>query len=198
MIVRRNSWPVAPKWNPEPICSRCNTWYFHCSVISVPLTPSSGGEYWMIYRWLSYLAFVRFGSSPITFPHPSPCQQVVSFSQSSFVSPVELTDGRGGEEEGVGEKPNQSIRPREIIQYSLPSGIYSPPHFNSSFAEKSPNNELTRHADGQNILKLICQTVYYTHRTEADFWKKLRALNTFYNIRTFYTRSPPHSAPRYI
>jgi hypothetical protein len=33
-------------------------------------------------------------------------QQVVSLSQSSCVSPVELTDGRGGE--GVGEEPNHS------------------------------------------------------------------------------------------
>ncbi len=50
-------------------------------------------KYWMNYRLPGFLAVVWFGSSP----HPVPLfhQQVVSLSQSSCVSPVELTDGRG-------------------------------------------------------------------------------------------------------
>jgi hypothetical protein len=50
-------------------------------------------------------------------PRPSPSPTPLPVSK---LSPVET--GEGGEE-GVGEKPNQIIRPREIIQYSLPSGI---------------------------------------------------------------------------
>ncbi len=40
-----------------------------------------------------FLAVVRFGSSPTA--SPLSCQQVVSLSQSSCTSMVELTDGRG-------------------------------------------------------------------------------------------------------
>jgi hypothetical protein len=46
-------------------------------------------EYLMIYRGPGFLAVVLFGSSPCT-------PFVVSLSQSSCVSPVELTNGRGG------------------------------------------------------------------------------------------------------
>ncbi len=51
----------------------------------------------MIYRVPSFLAFVWFGSL-LTHYTPTPRQQVVSLSQSSCVSPGELTDlgGRGG------------------------------------------------------------------------------------------------------
>ncbi len=48
----------------------------------------------MFYRGPSFLTVVLFGSLPHPFP-PLSRQQVVSLSQSSFVSPVELTDGRG-------------------------------------------------------------------------------------------------------
>ncbi len=44
------------------------------------------------YEEPSFLAIVQFGSA---FPHLSR-QQVISLSQSSFVSPVQLTDGTGG------------------------------------------------------------------------------------------------------
>jgi hypothetical protein len=53
------------------------------------------------------------------------CKQVVSFSQSSCVSPVELTDGRGGGEESgggaktyVGEKAWSSINPSILSGWS--------------------------------------------------------------------------------
>ncbi len=46
-------------------------------------------EYWMFYREPSFLAFVRFGSSPTSFP-------LSLFSQSSCVSPLELAEGIGG------------------------------------------------------------------------------------------------------
>ncbi len=49
-------------------------------------------EYWMIYRGPGFLVAVWLGSSPTA----SRRQQVVSLSQSPCVSPVELTDGRGG------------------------------------------------------------------------------------------------------
>ncbi len=50
-------------------------------------------QYWMIYRGPGFLSVEWFGSSPAPFfPHSR--QQVVSLSQSSCVSPVELTDGR--------------------------------------------------------------------------------------------------------
>ncbi len=49
---------------------------------------------WMIYRRPSVLAVVWFGSSPTPFPLSH--QLVISLSQSSCVSPVELIDGGGG------------------------------------------------------------------------------------------------------
>ncbi len=58
----------------------------------------------MIHRGPGFFVVVRFGSSP-----PLPVlsrQQVVSLSQSSRVSPVELTDGRGGQ--GLDEEPNHA------------------------------------------------------------------------------------------
>ncbi len=48
----------------------------------------------MIYSGQGFLAVVRFGSSPI--PSPLSRKQAVFLSQSTCVSPVELTDGRGG------------------------------------------------------------------------------------------------------
>jgi hypothetical protein len=71
-------------------------------------------EYWMIYRGPGFLAVVWFGSSTM---HPLSRQKFVSLSQSSCVSPVELTDGRGGLE-GVGEEPNykKKSNPLYIIQ----------------------------------------------------------------------------------
>jgi len=49
----------------------------------------------MIYRVPYFIAVVWFGSYPIPFS-PLFCQQVVSLSQSSCVSLLELTDGRDG------------------------------------------------------------------------------------------------------
>ncbi len=67
---------------------------------------ASTREHCMFHSWLGFLAVVYFGPSP----PPPPCQpffffgRVVSLSQSSCVSPVELTDGRGG---GSGSKSIQ-------------------------------------------------------------------------------------------
>ncbi len=47
-------------------------------------------EYWMIYRGPGFLAVVWF------IPPPPFRQQIACLSQSSCVSPVELTTGRGG------------------------------------------------------------------------------------------------------
>jgi hypothetical protein len=58
-------------------------------------------EYWKIYRGPGFLAVARFGSSP------PPSVRKLSLFQSTCVSPVELTDGRGGK--------SQFIRRREIL-----------------------------------------------------------------------------------
>jgi hypothetical protein len=50
-------------------------------------------EYCTVHGRPGLLGLVGFGSSPT--PSPLSCQQVAS-PQSSCVSPVELTDGRGG------------------------------------------------------------------------------------------------------
>ncbi len=63
----------------------------------------------MINRGPGFLAVVWFDSSPT--PSPLSRQQVVSLSQSSCVSPIELTDGRGGR--GWGR--SQNIRKRECL-----------------------------------------------------------------------------------
>jgi hypothetical protein len=69
---------------------------------------------------------LRTNASLITLPLLS-LQQIVSLSQSSRVSPVQLTDGRrGGGGEGVGVEPNHATartsEPLQIIQYSLGQG----------------------------------------------------------------------------
>jgi hypothetical protein len=73
----------------------------------------------MIYRGPGILA--SYNLAPPPSPLPVPRQQVYSFSPSSCVSPVELTDGRGGEE--VEEEPNPTTARKPgllyIIQYSL-------------------------------------------------------------------------------
>ncbi len=74
----------------------------------------------MIYRGPGFLAVARFGSS--TTPSPLSRRKVVSLSQSSCVSPVVLTHGKGGWEK-VGEEPNHTTARKpgllSIIQYSL-------------------------------------------------------------------------------
>ncbi len=47
---------------------------------------------WLYCRGPGFLAVVWFGSS-----FPLSCKQFISLSQTSYVSPVELTDGRGVE-----------------------------------------------------------------------------------------------------
>ncbi len=52
-------------------------------------------EYWMIYRGPGFLAIVDSAPRPPS-PHLLPSATCFSFAQSSCVSPIELTDGRGG------------------------------------------------------------------------------------------------------
>jgi hypothetical protein len=69
----------------------------------------------MIYRGPGFLAVVCLAPSPS-------CQQVISLSQSSCVSPVVLTDGTS-RMRGVGEEPKYTTAKQpgslQIIQYSL-------------------------------------------------------------------------------
>ncbi len=70
-------------------------------------------EYLMLYRGPGFLAVAWFGSSPTPSP-PFPSDIVVSLSQSSSVSPFELSDGRGrGGRRGWTR--SHMIRPRESM-----------------------------------------------------------------------------------
>jgi hypothetical protein len=62
----------------------------------------------MICRGPGFLAVVLLGSSPTPYP-PFSRQKLVSLSQSSCVSPVELTDGRGGEPGAKIIPPRESL-----------------------------------------------------------------------------------------
>jgi hypothetical protein len=55
-------------------------------------------ENWMIYRGPCFFAVVWFGSTPTPLPPapPSPVSSFPLFLSSFCVSPVQLTDGRGG------------------------------------------------------------------------------------------------------
>jgi len=104
-------------------------------------------EYWTIYRGPGFLAVVWFNPLPLSR------QQVVSLSQSSCVSPVELTKGRG---RAWGRGRSQFIRRREslvfyksiyTVQYSLALSLTLPPplkvereggHFKACKIARSP------------------------------------------------------------
>jgi hypothetical protein len=61
-------------------------------------------EDWLIYRGAFLLSY---DSAPRTPPSPLSRQEIVSFSKSSFVSPVQFIDGRGGGGGGgAGVAPN--------------------------------------------------------------------------------------------
>jgi hypothetical protein len=75
-------------------------------------------EYCMIYRGPGFLAVV-WGGSSITHLTPLSRQQLFSLSQSSYVSPLKLTDGRGVRG-GVFEEPNHTT-----AEKSGPSIIHS-------------------------------------------------------------------------
>ncbi len=75
-------------------------------------------QYWMIYRWLGFLALAWFGSLPFSFPLPLSRQQVFSLSQFSCVSPVELMDGR---ERGWGRSQIQWPRDSLVLYKSFNS-----------------------------------------------------------------------------
>ncbi len=82
--------------------------YFTQSIRFSGICPlDAAREYWMIYM----LSRPSFHFSPSLPPPPPSCQQVVSFSQTSCVSPVNLTGGR----EGKGWGRSKFIRGR----YSL-------------------------------------------------------------------------------
>jgi hypothetical protein len=73
-----------------------------------------GREYCTIYRGPDFLAVLRFGSTPTPFPI-SPDNKLSSILQSPCVSPVELTDRRGGEGVGVESKYTTARRNRSIF-----------------------------------------------------------------------------------
>jgi hypothetical protein len=82
---------------------------FHCAD-NIKLPQSAESIEW----FLEGQAFLRSYDSapcPPTSPFPPSREQVVSLSQFSSVSPVELTDGRRGG--GLGEEPK--IGPRESL-----------------------------------------------------------------------------------
>ncbi len=66
---------------------------------------------WMINRGPGFLAVIWFGSTPTPFPLSH--QQVATLSQSSCVSLIELTDGRGGREWAW----SRIIRPQESLAF---------------------------------------------------------------------------------
>ncbi len=80
-----------------------------------------------IESFLEDQAFLRsYDSAPRPPPIPLSRQQVISFSQSSCVSPVELTDRRGGK--GVhGQEPNhKTARKPGPINHSILSAVKVP------------------------------------------------------------------------
>jgi hypothetical protein len=71
----------------------------------------------------SFLTVVWSGSTPAPFP-PS-CEQIVALSQSSCVSPVQLTDGGWGGGEGAGGEPKLYNRKIDIPQHRYKGGCGS-------------------------------------------------------------------------
>jgi hypothetical protein len=71
-------------------------------ILHIPIIPLSQRVLNDLYR-TKLFAVLWFGSLPTPFPLFS--QQIISFSQSSFVSPVQLTDRRGRGDETNRENP---------------------------------------------------------------------------------------------
>ncbi len=78
----------------------------------------------LIHRGSDFLAVVWFDFSPTLPPPPFSRHQVYSLFHSSFVSPVELTYGRGN---GMGWGRSQIIRWRESLVIIYKSFILSAP-----------------------------------------------------------------------
>jgi hypothetical protein len=68
---------------------------------STPRSPPTPREYWTIYKVSGFLAVLWFGSPPTPTP---PCQQFVSLSQPSYVSPTRRSSLLRGK--GVGVEPS--------------------------------------------------------------------------------------------
>ncbi len=80
---------------------------------------------WMIYRGPSFLSFLLVVLNSHTPPPPtSPLyrQQIVSLSQSSCVSPIQLTDGKGGGGGRRGAEPYDRKKAWSSINCSILSG----------------------------------------------------------------------------
>jgi hypothetical protein len=73
----------------------------------------------MLYRRQAFLAVVN---SPTPFsPFPISRLHVVSLSQFSCVSPVELTVGRGGRGDGGGVKAYDGEKAWSSVNHSIPN-----------------------------------------------------------------------------
>jgi hypothetical protein len=73
----------------------------------------------MIYRGTGFLAVMYDLAPPPTTLSPLSRQQVVSLSQSSYVSSVELTDGRGRVRGGEGAKLYDDLEAWSSINHSI-------------------------------------------------------------------------------
>ncbi len=79
-------------------------------------------EFWMIYRGPGFHAILWFGSS--STPSPLSSKQIVSLSQSSCVSPVELTGRWGKGRYGGGAKSCDSEKAWSLINHPILSAEY--------------------------------------------------------------------------
>ncbi len=89
----------------------------NCLDESWPLSVIACREYWMMNRVPGFLAVVWFGSFTTLF-FPLPPESCLSLSRSSCVSPIELTDGRGGGGRG-GANQNDGGKALSSINHSI-------------------------------------------------------------------------------
>ncbi len=95
-------------------------WTWVCCAVILRKS-SLSREHWMIYRGQGF-PLRSYDLAPCPPPSPLSRQQPVSLSQSSCVSLVELTEGKGGEL-GVGEQPIRTTAPsinHSILSAGLP------------------------------------------------------------------------------
>ncbi len=118
-------------------------------------------EFWMIYRGPGFHAILWFGSS--STPSPLSSKQIVSLSQSSCVSPVELTGRWGKGWYGGGAKSYDIEKAWSLINHPILSAEYGHTGYCRSLRKVIYYRGQSTHTFMHIICNTISRTAYYMY-----------------------------------